>query len=163
MRRRGQAAALQNLQHQALESIASGHPLKTVMERLCREVERMAPEVIVSVLAVDGDGRIAHLASPSLPAAYAQAIDGLQIGPGAGSCGTAAYRGEAVEVTDIATDPLWTDFRALALPIGLRACWSTPIKTADGRVISSDCEACHTILAQDETNPKILTELGLGR
>ena len=137
MRRRGQAAALQNLQHQALESIASGHPLKTVMERLCREVERMAPEVIVSVLAVDGDGRIAHLASPSLPAAYAQAIDGLQIGPGAGSCGTAAYRGEAVEVTDIATDPLWTDFRALALPIGLRACWSTPIKTADGRVVGT--------------------------
>jgi nitrate/TMAO reductase-like tetraheme cytochrome c subunit len=34
-------------------------------------------------------------------------------------------------------------------------------QSPDGRVITADCEACHSILAQDEENPKILTDLGL--
>ncbi|MEO6690418.1 MAG: EAL domain-containing protein, partial [Dokdonella sp.] len=77
------------------------------------------------------------LAGPSLPDAYSQALDRVPIGPTSGSCGTAAWRGEAVEVTDIAHDPLWVDYRGLALPIGLQACWSSPIKAGDGTVIGT--------------------------
>lgn len=66
-------------------------------------------------------------AAPSLPETYTQAIEGIEIGPCEGSCGTAAYRKETVIVSDIATDPLWAQHRALALSHGLRACWSTPI------------------------------------
>jgi signal transduction histidine kinase len=69
-----------------------------------------------------------------LPEEYNRAIDGIAIGPAVGSCGTAAYRGEPVVVLDIAGDPLWADFRDLALSHGLRACWSTPIRDSDGRV-----------------------------
>ena len=71
------------------------------------------------------------------PQHYSKAIDGLAIGPRAGSCGTAAFRGEPVEVTDIANDPLWADYKHLALPLGLRACWSSPIKASDGRVLGA--------------------------
>src|SRR5262245_24902670 len=69
--------------------------------------------------------------------AYTDAIDGAVIGPCAGSCGTAAYRGAQVVVSDIATDPLWADYRELALPHGLRACWSTPIFSSEGKVIAT--------------------------
>jgi GAF domain-containing protein len=88
-----------------------------------------------SILLVDETGQhVRNLAAPSLPAAYTAAIEGAAIGPQAGSCGTAAYRGETVVVTDIATDPLWADYKPLALAHGLRACWSVPIqRTARAR------------------------------
>ncbi len=130
--RRAASRRLQLLQQDMLEAMASGVPLKGILESLCRRVEAMAPSVICSVLAVDRGLQLRHIASPSLPQHYSAAIDGLLIGPKTGSCGTAAFRGEPVEVTDIATDPLWEDFKHLALPLGLRACWSTPIKGADG-------------------------------
>ena len=74
---------------------------------------------------------------PSLPDAYNRAIDGAPIGPNVGSCGTAAFRREAVFVEDIANDPLWADYRGLALPLGLRACWSTPIFDAQRRLLGT--------------------------
>jgi diguanylate cyclase (GGDEF)-like protein len=107
------------------------------MDELCRRVERVAPELVCSILRVDGKGRLRHVASPSLPPAYCQAIDGTPIGAAAGSCGTAAFLGRPVEVTDIATDPLWDEYRHLALPLGLRACWSSPIIACDQRVVGT--------------------------
>src|SRR5262249_37667550 len=91
-----------------------------------------------SILLLDPDGlRLRHGAAPSLPKSYVDAIDGASIGPVAGSCGTAAYRNEPVIVGDIAADPLWADYRDLALPHGLRAGWSTPVRASDGRVLAT--------------------------
>ena len=80
---------------------------------------------------------VRHGAAPSLPEGYIRAINGAPIGPKAGSCGTAMYRGQQVIVTDILKDPLWEDYRALAEMFGLRACWSTPILTHSGKVLGS--------------------------
>ncbi len=73
------------------------------------------------------NGRLYLGAAPNLPDAYNSAIEGLIIGPGVGSCGTAAFSRQTVYVVDIETDPLWTDYKALALPYHLKACWSVPI------------------------------------
>jgi PAS domain S-box-containing protein len=116
--------------------VARGNSLSHVLDRLCRLVEEQAPGVLASVLVLDGD-RLRHGAAPSLPKAYVDAIDGAVIGPTAGSCGTAAYRAQQVIVSDIATDPLWLDYRELALPHSLRACWSTPIFSSHGNVIAT--------------------------
>ena len=113
--RRAAVRRLRLLQQDMLEAMASGVPLKGIMETLCRRVEAMAPSVVCSVLSVDRDLQLRHIASPSIPQHYSNAIDGLLIGPKTGSCGTAAFRGEPVEVTDIATDPLWEDYKHLAL------------------------------------------------
>lgn len=129
--------ALRAMQHEALEGVARDLPVRTIMNRLCLQAERLAPEAICSILSVDAMGKLHHVAAPSLPEDYSAAIDGVQIGPLAGSCGTAAYLGRSIEVTDIANDPLWAEFKALALPQGLRACWSTPIRGSDGRVIGA--------------------------
>src|SRR5262249_15440070 len=77
--------------------------------------------------------RLSSVAGRRAPADYARAVDGLRIGPGVGACGTAAYRGEPVVAADIAADPLWADFRELALGHGLRACWSTPSVSSQGK------------------------------
>jgi PAS domain S-box-containing protein len=119
-----------------LEMVAIGASLAEILDSLCRLVEEQASGVLASILLLDGD-RLRHGGAPSLPKAYADAIDGIVIGPSAGSCGTAAYRGEPVIVADIATDPLWATYRDLALPHSLRACWSTPVFSSQGKVIAT--------------------------
>ncbi|MYN07808.1 GAF domain-containing protein [Massilia sp. FT127W] len=108
--------------------VARGAPLATTLDKLMLLIETQAPGVLCSTLLLDTDGRTVRTgAGPSLPPAYMAAIDGLPIGPVAGSCGTAMYRKEAVVVTDIQTDPLWAPYAAIAAQYGLRACWSVPI------------------------------------
>lgn len=119
------------LQNIILEMIARGEPLRTTLERLCIEVEKMAANTACSVLAVDA-GYLHPLAGPSLPDHYSAALDNLTIGPLAGSCGTAAFEARPIAVTDIEQDPRWTDFKDLVLPLGFKACWSTPIFSHDG-------------------------------
>ena len=125
---------IQKLQRDVLEAVAQEMPLVDVMTLICERVEAMFPEVVSSILAVDTENRLRPLAAPSLPAYYGEAIDGLAIGPAAGSCGTCAWRGEAVTVEDIESDPLWDLYKGLPLPLGLLACWSSPIKLKNGRV-----------------------------
>lgn len=124
------------LQNLILEMVARGEDLRLTADRLCREVERLAPGTICSILAVDSDGELHPVAGPSLPQDYNDALDGLKMSACAGSCGTAAFHRRQVTVTDIETDPLWADYRALALPLGLKACWSSPI-ISSGRVVGT--------------------------
>ena len=125
-------------QRQVLEMVASGASLSDTLKRLVSGVEAQLPDVRASVLLLDEDGR--HLrtgAAPSLPDDYNRIIDGVAIGEAVGSCGTAAFRGEKVIVGDIATDPLWADYRELAARFNLKACWSTPILSRSGRVLGT--------------------------
>jgi PAS domain S-box-containing protein len=133
---RKRAEALLTGEKRILEMVAKGDPLAPILDNLCRLVEEQASKVLTSILLVDGN-RLRHGGAPSLPKAYTDAIDGAVIGPSVGSCGTAAYRGQQVIVEDIATDPLWADYRAAALPHSLRACWSTPIFSSQGKVIAT--------------------------
>ena len=118
---------------------AGGESLETVLSKHLLAVESMSDSILLtSILLLDSDKkRLRHAAAPSLPPSYCEAIDGAEIGPAAGSCGTAAYNGHAIYVTDIATDSLWEDYRDLALPHGLRACWSTPIRDGDGGILGT--------------------------
>lgn len=125
------------LQTRVLEGMVNELPLADLMTLVCHEVERIAPEVTATILAVDAQGRLHPLAAPGLPPSVSHALDGLPIGPSAGSCGTAAFRNEPVMVTDIATDPLWSNYRELFAPSGMRACWSSPIRDHAGRPIGT--------------------------
>ena len=121
------------------ELLASGVPLRDTLAELVRIVENLTPSgMLASVLILSDDRRhLLHGAGPSLPAEYSEAIDGIEIGPEVGSCGTAAYHDKTVSVYDIATNPLWANFKDLALQHGLRACWSTPIHGSDGRILGT--------------------------
>jgi diguanylate cyclase (GGDEF)-like protein len=124
---------LQSLQRNVLEALAFETPVSDVFDMLCRRVEIIAPDVVSSVLQVDVDGLIHPLAGPNLPAGYCQALDGIAIGPD----GAAAALGDPVLARDIATDTRWQPYKDAPLAAGLRACWSTPIKAKDGRVIGA--------------------------
>ncbi|WP_447764124.1 sensor domain-containing protein [Pseudomonas reinekei] len=125
------------LQEKVIGALLKEESLESVLTLLCHEIERIAPEVIVSILSVDSAGILHPLASPGLPTDYSRAIEGLSIGPVAGSCGTAAYRGEPVLVTDINHDPLWADYKHLAQKSGLQACWSLPVRNGCGRIAAT--------------------------
>lgn len=121
-----------------LAMIMAQRPLSSILESLCLKIEERSEGLVCSVLLLDSDGEtLRHGAAPSLPPSYSKAIDGTKIGPRVGSCGTAAYRRQPVVVIDIADDPLWADFRHLALSHGLRACWSMPISFQDGVVLGT--------------------------
>jgi GAF domain-containing protein len=124
---------------QAALEYAAGDELEAVLDRHLLAIEASAGgDLLTSVLLLDDDGkRLLHGAAPSLPKSYSEAIDGIAIGPHAGSCGTAAFLGHSIYVTDIARNPLWAEFKDLALAHGLRACWSTPISDAQGRLIGT--------------------------
>jgi PAS domain S-box-containing protein len=125
-------------QGRVLEMIAQGATLSDVLASLVTLIEAQSEGMICSVLQLSEDGKhIRHGAAPQLPQIYVQAVNGAPIGPKNGSCGTAMYRGQPVIVTDMLTDPLWEDYRELAKLSGLRACWSTPIFTGQGKVLGS--------------------------
>jgi signal transduction histidine kinase len=123
-------------QTRVLETIAEGEPLADILSGLSIMIEQLTPGLLCSVLLLDGD-RLRHGAAPSLPEEYNRAIDGIVIGPEVGSCGRAAALRTPVVVADIASDPLWRDFRDLALGHGLRACWSAPIMARDGHCLGT--------------------------
>ncbi len=125
-------------ENRLLEMIAKGDSRVLILDAICRLVEELASGSLPSILLVDPSAnRLRHGAAPSLPSPYNEAVDGVAIGPSAGSCGTAAYRAEPVIVSDINTDPLWADYRDVALAHGLRACWSTPILSSAGKVLGT--------------------------
>ncbi|WP_051609468.1 PAS domain-containing protein [Fodinicurvata fenggangensis] len=126
------------LEKEILQQVSEGTELNAVMENMLLRVESLMPGTLASIILLDDDEHhVRPGAAPSLPGSYIQTLDGVEIGPSVGSCGTAMYLGERVIVTDIENDPLWADFRPLALANGLRACWSTPIRSANGRILAS--------------------------
>ena len=139
---RKRAEALLAGEKRLLEMIATGVPLKQILNALCLIIEEQRPETLASVLLLNADG--VHLdvaAGPNLPKEWTRQMELMPIGPCAGSCGTAAYRGSAVIVSDIATDPLWDvpEHRASALKHGLRASWSNPVLSWKGQVVGTFC------------------------
>ena len=130
--------ALAQLDERVLGMVMAHAALPDILDTLCRSIEKNHPGLLCSVLLLDADGKTLRLgAAPTLPKEYSQAINGAQIGPRAGSCGTAAFRRQQVIVSDIATDPLWEDYRHLPLAHGLRACWSMPIASQDGSILGT--------------------------
>lgn len=139
-------------QQRVLEQTATGAPLSTVLEAIVRLIEAQSSDMLCSVLVLDAAKQVVrHGAAPSLPAAFNQAVDGMPIGPEEGSCGAAAYRNEVVVVDDIATHPYWRNYKLLALPLGLYACWSTPILSPTNAVLG-------TFAMYYKTAPRMPTE-----
>jgi PAS domain S-box-containing protein len=131
-------AELLDVQGTIIDLMASGASLRETLTHIATLVESLAPPALCSILLLQSDGRrLRPAAAPSLPEPFTRAVDGLEIGPCVGSCGTAAYRKEPVIVSDIATDPLWEPARDFTLSFGLRACWSMPIIRRDGTVLGT--------------------------
>ena len=128
---------LRSLQQLILGGLADELPVTELADQLCRCVEQLAPDVVSSLLHIDAVGLIHPLGGPSLPDDYSRALDGVAIGPDVGSCGSAAYFGEPVLADDLDSDPRWQPYKKRPLEVGLRACWSTPVKAKDGRVIGT--------------------------
>ncbi|MUZ65054.1 EAL domain-containing protein [Agrobacterium vitis] len=128
---------LLGLQNRILRMVAQGDELEATLVTLCLEVEQLLPGSYASILTLDELGFLHPCAAPSLPGDYSTALDGLPIGSTVGSCGSAAFLREAVGVSDIEHDPRWAAFKSLALPLGLRACFSSPIFGSKGKVLGT--------------------------
>ena len=133
-----QAEQYEQFRSRILELLADGKPLPVILEALARGVEQIAPAMLCSILLLDGEGgHLVRGVAPSLPAEFCDAIDGVPLGVGYGSCSMAAYTGERVIVEHIARHPFWARLQAPAADAGLAACWSQPIRAASGQVLGT--------------------------
>lgn len=119
-----------------LRMIATGATASVIYDEIALMYEARHPGIRCSMLELE-NGRLLHGGAPSLPKEYCEAVHGLQNGPNVGSCGTSTYTGKRVLVKDIATDPKWENIKHVALPHGLRCCWSEPIKSSSGEVLGA--------------------------
>lgn len=135
---RKKAELYEQFRSHILELLAGSEPLPSLLDAVVCGVENQNPEMLCSILLLDGESRcLGRGVAPSLPDFYNAALDGVEIGMGVGSCGTAAFTGERVIVEDIATHPYWTAFKDLAASAGLGACWSQPIRSSSGQVLGT--------------------------
>jgi formate hydrogenlyase transcriptional activator len=124
----------------ALKMILLDAPLNEVLTIVTRLVETHSNGMLCSITLLDEDGsHLRYAASANLPEVYRAATDGARIGPNVGSCGAAAYLRQPVFVSDILSHPNWANFRGVVLQSGLRAAWSTPIMSHDGKVLGTFC------------------------
>jgi PAS domain S-box-containing protein len=139
---RKSAEALHAGERRLFEMIATNVPLKEIFNELCLIIQQQRPGTLASVLMLTREGHHLNvIAGPTLPEGWSEQMEKLPVGPCAGSCGTAVYRGTLVIASDIATDPLWDvpDHRAAALSHGLRASWSNPVLCSNGKVAGTFC------------------------
>ncbi|HEY2023437.1 putative bifunctional diguanylate cyclase/phosphodiesterase [Paraburkholderia sp.] len=145
-----------------LRLITRNTPLPELLAEVCRRAEALLGDgASCSILLLDSDGRHVRVGgAPSMPPAFSAAIEGAEIGPCTGSCGTAMYERRLVIVEDIATDPLWDDFRDLALPHGLRACWSVPFENDAGIVLGAFAVYYRTVRRPTPEEEAMLRDIG---
>jgi len=145
-------------ENHVLKMLSGGYPQQEVLKALNLMIESQVPGMLSSILILDSSGKHLHTGSaPGLPEAYNTAIDGIEIGPNTGSCGTSAYRNETVIADDIATDPRWEDYRDIALTYGLRACWSMPIRGANNKVIGTFALYADKPCSPEKTELELIT------
>jgi len=120
-----------------LRLILAGAPLDEVLTIIAQLVESRGDGTLCTIwLPSDYERQLYCAAAPSLPG-FITHVGSMLIGPKGGSCGTAVYRREPVYVTDILNDPVWDHYRHLLLPFGIRAVWSRPLFTSDGKVLGT--------------------------
>ncbi|SEM63897.1 diguanylate cyclase domain-containing protein [Paenibacillus sp. OV219] len=125
-------------QRHILKHILRGEPLKLVLDHIIEMVEDLVPGWICSIMLLDQEKNSLYvIANRSLPQHYVDAVNGSLIGAASGSCGTAAYRNETIIVDDIARHPFWSKEKAIPLAIGLRSCWSYPVRSSDQQVLGT--------------------------
>jgi signal transduction histidine kinase/ActR/RegA family two-component response regulator/PAS domain-containing protein len=134
---RKQAEIQLELQNVLLAKVASNEPLIDILNATIAAVEKILHGAICSILLLDSDNRLRLGAAPSLDPAYNQIVEGIAIGEGVGSCGTAAFRNQTIIVSNIATDPLWQKGKEFPLRYGLQACWSIPIASSKNQVLGT--------------------------
>lgn len=133
---RKKAEAFDSKHAEILEMIATGKPASEIYTEIALLYEGRHPGLRCSMLELQ-DGHLMHGGAPSLPKEYCDAVHGLKNGPDVGSCGTSTYTGKRVLVENIETDPKWAKIKHVALPHGMRCCWSEPIKDSSGLVLGA--------------------------
>lgn len=152
--------AIRELEAEVLKAVADSLPLKDILNKAVLGIETILPDAIASVLLLDSNHEmLLDSVAPGLPEKYNQALNGEAIGPKSGSCGTAAFRKEAVIVSDIENDPLWEQYKDLALAHDLRACWSMPLFDEAENVIATFAIYHHKISTPDQTDLDTLARI----
>ena len=155
-----QAGALRNGQSHVLEMIAMNAPLKEVLDYLVHLIEAQMDGMSGSILVLGNNGlHLQHVAGPSLPDVFKKALDGIHIGPDAGSCATGASRGGAMIVSGVASHPLWDKHRELAAQHGFGSCWSMPIISHQGGLVGALGMYSTSVREQDVAAAHLLNEI----
>jgi diguanylate cyclase (GGDEF)-like protein len=154
IREREHISGLLSIENRFMEMIVQEYSMQEILDAITKSIEESVPGSFASILLLEQGGKtLGHCSAPSLPAEYIKSIDGIEVGPDSGSCGTAAYTNRQIIVGDIEHDPVWSRFSSHLLKYGLQACWSTPITGANNRVLGTFTLYFSTVR---EPDPRVL-------
>lgn len=118
--------------------VAKGTDLTDILQEILRTIEFEDSDSMCSILLLDKEGNhLLNTIKNRLPRFYNEAINGIKIGVGVGSCGTAAILKKRVIVDDIMTNKYWQPYKELARKAKLGACWSEPILASSGKILGT--------------------------
>lgn len=126
--------------------MAGGAPLAQVLASLCKLVRASLDDALCSVVLVDPRRtrsvqetsrrlRLQPGAAPDVPADLLEDTDGRPLESDASPVALAATRDVPVFVTNVAEEVRWEAWQSIALAQGVRAHWSTPVKSSTGDVM----------------------------
>lgn len=128
----------EKLRSEVLESLAHGEPTNDILNKIVRLVESEQPGTLCAIMQVDKEGKHLLLCSAQgLPSSYQEALHGIEIDSGNGSCCIAAASGERTILADIQAHAFLPEFRSLALRTNIAACWTEPIRSSLGKVLGT--------------------------
>lgn len=154
------AGIRQKSSYEILEQIVRGKSLDEILNSIVIHTEKMMPSSVCSILLLDESGKhLQHGITPWLPDFYNEAIDGIEIGLGQGSCGEAAFTGQWVIASDIMSHPNWLEFKELAQRANLNACWAQPFSTSTGKLLGTLAIYFHDTKEPNEHELELLVEL----
>lgn len=150
----------QNFRNKILEMLSSNASLNMILEEIAIGTEQNQPNMVCSILLLKNENNtLVHGAAPSLPAFYAQSINGISIGNGVGSCGTAAFTGKLIIVENIQTHPFWSEYQDLIKQTNLKACWSQPIFSTTQKVLGTFAIFHDCILKPDQEDIEFVARM----
>lgn len=124
---------------QAIQDLIARHaPLDETLAAISRMIERQLPGALCSLMLYDPErGTLSLAGGFSFSGRFRQAMQGIRVGPGVGTCGSAAYERRMVATADILADRSWQGYQQLARSEGVRACWSMPVIARSGDLLGT--------------------------
>lgn len=121
-----------------LELVVREENLQVVLDSIVSGLEQINPAMFCLIALLDEKTKQLHIASAlSLPDGFVKALDGMKIGMGVGSLGTAAFTKQRVIIEDVTTHPYASKKRDIANQYGIGSSWAEPIIGSKGNVLGT--------------------------
>lgn len=121
-----------------LELVVREENLQVVLDSIVSGLEQINPAMFCLIALLDEKSKQLQIASAiSLPDGFVKTLEGMKVGMGIGSLGTAVFTKQRVIIEDVNTHPYAAKKRDIAQQYGIGSSWAEPIIGSKGNVLGA--------------------------